>query len=107
MKYPNYPSPCLKCERHEKCTRQGNHLNCNEWNKWFLWWWKYFRENLGKDIPDRSKKFYYEHPDIIRKELEKNPCDNCFRKQFCAKPCYKYLAWYDSRIQLVKRRLER
>lgn len=107
MKYPKYPSPCLKCERADKCKTFGYHANCQPWHTWWLWWWNYFRENLGKEPPGKREKFYYEHPDTIRRLMQKNPCDSCIRKEFCVKPCYKYLAWYDSHIQIAKRRLER
>ena len=107
MKYPEYPSPCLKCERAEVCQANGYHKNCQVWHMWWLWWWKYLQQNLGKEEPKSKErnKFRYEHPDIIRKELAKNPCDSCFRKEFCAKPCYKYLAWYDAWVEIARRRL--
>lgn len=107
MKQPNYPSPCLKCEKEERCFRQGRHEDCQDWRKWWLWWWKYFQNNLGKDDPAGKKcnKFRYMHPDHIQKELAKHPCDSCFRKEFCTKPCYKYLAWYDAWVEIARRRL--
>lgn len=107
MKYPNYPSPCLTCERQQRCDRTVFYMNCQEWQTWWRWWWKYFQQNLGKDEPGsaKSSKFQYEHPDIIRKELEKNPCEGCLREEFCATPCYKYLAWWDARMHIFRKKV--
>ena len=73
---------------------------------WWLWWWKYFQKTFTKDKQENNReKLRYEHPDIIRKELAKNPCDSCQKKEFCVQPCYKYLAWYDAWVEIVRRRL--
>lgn len=104
MRYPNYPSPCLSCENARSCV-SGRHASCSKWRKWWFWWWKYFQKNLGKPEPPKQDKFYYEHPDIIRKEMAKNPCEKCLKKDLCLAPCYKYLAWYDVWVKIARRRL--
>lgn len=105
MKHPNYPSPCLTCERAANCQKRSLHGHCREWNKWFLWWWKWFQKNLGKQEPQKREKFYYEHPDIIRKYFFEKPCERCPKNEYCTNPCYKYAAWYDVWVEIAKRRI--
>lgn len=94
MNKPNYPSPCLNCEKadeHRVCGA-GSIKGCNEWRKWFLWWWKYFGKSAF--VPKKkNEKFTYEHPDIIRQIRENKPCDKCPSLD-CDIPCSDYEAWF-------------
>lgn len=38
-------------------------------------------------------KFYYEHPDIVRAWLKKNPCEDCAMNTTCKKPCQVLAKW--------------
>lgn len=105
---PNYPSPCLKCDK-EYCKKGGsNHKECAEWLTWFRWWWKWFRTNLPKAEAarkERANKFFYAHPDEIKRYINGDPCEGCALKKNCDIPCNAYLRWYDARMEITRKKV--
>lgn len=100
----NYPSPCLKCER-EACKKNGSQFReCREWLTWFRWWWKRFRTYSWDEVQRKGDKLHYAHPDEIRRVLQRNPCEGCRAERGCEIPCRRYLAWYDARMEIVRKK---
>lgn len=102
MKYPN---PCEKCRRAEDCT---NYRKCKPYMQRFYTIWKQFyaypvRIYRGKKNM-KSNKFAYEHPDIVRRYLEKGPCEKCRLSESCETPCLVYWEWWDARMEWIRRR---
>ena len=52
----------------------------------------------------KREKFIYEHPDAIRRYLEKGPCEKCPNADLCDTPCFSYWLWWDARMEWLKRR---
>ena len=52
----------------------------------------------------KREKFVYEHPDIIRRYLEKGPCEHCQMANVCETTCGAYWNWWDARMEWLKRR---
>lgn len=100
----NYQNPCNKCGRSD-CS---SYRNCAAYLKYVRTIWNQFNKYPArayrkfKSAP--SEKFIYEHPDIIRRYLEKGPCEHCQLKQNCETPCLAYWNWWDARMEWLKRR---
>lgn len=100
-----YPNPCETCEREKNC-RLG--YGCTDWQIRYRYRQKQINACAEKKRQEYfQKRFVYQHPDEIRRYLREWPCGNCEKEPECDIPCTKYLQWYDIRIKLVKRRLER
>lgn len=99
----NYPSPCDTCQR-EHCRKE----NCTEW----LIRYRYRQKQINAralqiargDAPLKTQVWVYMHPDEYRRYLEHNPCEKCFAKELCDTPCSRYLAWYDNRMALARKK---
>lgn len=101
LKYCNYPSPCLRCERvpePEKCDNK----ECRPWRQWFLDRWELIHrypraqaqqaqlEPVGINIGGTV----YAAPHTVRAYLSQNPCDSCVcTSDMCTSPCPERLAW--------------
>lgn len=102
----SYPDPCDNCTK-EWCPQ----LACPDYRKRVNVIWKQFNGyparvyRAQKNIT--SKKFAYEHPDIIRRYLEEGPCGNCQRAGVCDTPCGAYWRWWDARMEWVRKLLHR
>ena len=101
----NYPNPCESCDQMPDCT---SYRKCSRWLKYFRTIWKQFNgysaRTYRKQKNMTSEKFIYEHPDIIRRYLEKGPCAHCRRADVCETPCGGYWNWWDARMEWLKRR---
>lgn len=97
----NYPNPCDTCE---ECI---NSHGCEKWKIRFLTVWKqiaaYPRRQAKKNQKSRNT-FQYEHPDRIRYYLGKSPCEGCKQEKLCDTPCYKYLNWYNARMEVLRKK---
>lgn len=106
-----YPSPCLRCRRAENCTGYiGNanyHRWCSKWEIWFKWWWKQFRSAATGSTKTDPNKFYYSHPDHIKQQILQSPCDKCSAQERCEIPCKAYLQWYDTRMEIIRKKVMR
>ena len=103
-----YPCPCLNCDR-ESCKENGSQFReCRKWLTWFRWWWKRFRGAL-KVVPQEqstnTEKFYYSHPDHVKRYLQFGPCAGCSAEQNCDTPCKAYLRWYNARMEITRKRV--
>ena len=96
----NYPTPCISCAKVLNCK---NISCCHDYKKWLNSWWKYFQGMFRK--PVKRDKFRYEHPDRIRRQLQKSPCDKCRIAETCDRPCQEYLRWYDARMEVVRKKV--
>jgi radical SAM protein with 4Fe4S-binding SPASM domain len=52
----------------------------------------------------KREKFVYEHPDIIRRYLEKGPCEHCQMANVCETTCGAYWNWWDARNTVLKKK---
>lgn len=104
-----YPNPCLKCTRQACKKNSSQFRECSDWLTWFRWWWKRFHTYPAKapitKTTDRDK-FYYAHPDEIRRALKKHPCEGCRNEKCCDTPCAAYLAWYDARMAVARKKVQ-
>lgn len=50
-------------------------------------------------------KFRYEHPDIVRAWLKKNPCDDCAMNTTCKEPCQVLAKWLLAHKEIADRRM--
>lgn len=102
MKYPN---PCEKCEKADNCY---DYRKCTPWKQRLNTIWKQFNTYPARvyrvQKTMKRKKFTYEHPDIIRRYLEKGPCEKCQREKSCETPCPAYWGWWDARMEWIRRR---
>lgn len=96
----NYPTPCTSCAKGLTCN---NVSCCRDYKKWLNSWWKYFKGMFRK--PVKRDKFRYEHPDHIRRYLQKGPCEECKVAQYCDNPCQAYLRWYDARMEIARKKV--
>lgn len=99
----NYPNPCEICQT-ENCTNKG----CNEWRMRFLTIWKQFNSYVQRQYRrgNKTEKFGYEHPDLLRKYLREGPCKGCKIEENCDTPCGAYYNWWDARMAWLKWRCE-
>lgn len=105
-----YPNPCDKCPQGRTCLH-----GCPEWVKRVRTIWKQFngypgrvaREamNQAETEKGRGNKYCYEHPDIVRRYLEKGPCEGCRCENTCDIPCAAYLRWWNVRMKWIRGRL--
>lgn len=95
-----YPNPCDSCER---CTELHG---CQKWKLRFRRIWKEFNgypvRAYRKYNRQKNEKFCYEHPDIVRRYLEKGPCEKCPKALDCDVPCLAYWYWWDARMEWMK-----
>lgn len=100
-----YPNPCQNCNQQPDCT---SYRTCAKWLKYFRTIWKQFNSypaRIYKKVKNmKREKFVYEHPDAIRRYLQKGPCEGCHRAENCENPCVNYLLWWDARMEWLKRR---
>ena len=102
----NYPSPCLKCGKD--CSNGFKYKKCNKWRTWFLWWWKHFRSVFVQTPALKQadpNKFIYAHPDETERYLRTSPCESCYAAQTCDVPCKAYLGWYNTRMEIVRKKV--
>ena len=97
---PDYPHPCDKCE---KCAQP---YGCDEWKMRFRTIWKQFNTYPLRRYRESktTKKFAYEHPDLIQKYLEEGPCKYCQFEKLCEIPCPKYYCWWDARMTVLRKK---
>ena len=105
-----YPNPCLSCDKEYCKNGKGqNYKACAEWLTWFRWWWKRFRSVLAtapqKRSPLSKDKFYYSHPDQVRRYAGTHPCKGCRLENDCDTPCGRYLHWYDLRVEIARKKV--
>lgn len=102
-----YPNPCDACGR-VNCTY---YRDCGQYLKYVRTIWKQFNHYpiraYRKFKNKKSEKFCYEHPDIVRRYLEKGPCEKCPKAKDCEIPCFAYWCWWDARREWHRRRLGR
>jgi len=97
-----YPNPC------DACTKSGCPFGgyCHEFKVWFLYHWKqihsYPIRAYRKHKRKKTDKFCYEHPDIVRRYLEKGPCEKCPMAEDCETVCIAYWHWWDARMEWMK-----
>ena len=53
----------------------------------------------------KRESFVYRHPLEIERYLMQSPCSKCPGEKACDTPCGAYLAWYNARIALARKRL--
>lgn len=128
MNYPNYPCPCLECEKNCRLVGETNWRKCGTYRTWFLWWWKFFQENIPKlssgcaqtKPQQKPDKFVYFHPcetagsetarkkniaKSIKEVSAKKPCVRCSLDVDCNKPCSAYAQWYDASLSLIRKQV--
>lgn len=102
-----YPNPCDSCGKTD-CTY---YRTCGKYLKYVRTIWKQFNGYQArvyrKQKNMKSEKFLYEHPDIVRRYLEKGPCEHCQRSNVCDNPCLAHWSWWDARMEWLRRRLGR
>lgn len=98
-----YPNPC------DTCIYCKDPHGCPEWEARFRRIWKEFNSYpiraYRKSKSVKTDKFRYEHPDIVRRYLEKGPCEKCQRAKVCDTPCFAYWRWWDARMEWLRGRL--
>ncbi len=105
MSSMNYPSPCLTCDS-QHCNSGG--LKCNDWVKYFLTHWKQIQLKVLKlyhPDPKPESKFFFAHPDEVRRYLTTHPCKGCLVENICDTPCPKYLRWWDARMECARKKV--
>lgn len=48
-------------------------------------------------------KFYYPHPEDVRRYLTQGVCGGCWAEGFCRKPCPAYWQWWDARMAVARK----
>lgn len=100
----NYPNPCDACEKAGSCT-----VGCAAWKVRYRYRQKqinaYHKQLMRPRGGSEMQVFRYEHPDIIRRYLEKGPCEGCKAEEVCDTPCPAYLGWWDARMGWIRGRL--
>ena len=97
-----YPNPCDTCKH---CTAPNG---CIKWRIRYLRKQKMinaFAKRLwasGGKSPDKQQKFCYEHPDIVRRYIQRGPCAGCRFEKTCDIPCGAYWNWWDARMEWMK-----
>ena len=90
------PSPCDTCSSNCYKNRNVEFRKCEKYKSWWDGRMAFFRRQMMR--PPKLKqlgggKFRYEHPDIVRAWLKKNPCDDCAMNTTCKKPCQMLEKW--------------
>ena len=101
----NYPSPCEKCTKRS-CPGCG--VGCQTWRARYLYRQKQINakaKQIYHPKPVPVDKLCYRHPDEARRYLSHSPCEECELNKNCDIPCSAYLRWYDTRMELVRRKL--
>lgn len=94
--------PCGDCRRNCKNTY------CYAYKKWFEGAWQGFHR-YGKSLYRKGlsgEKFYYEHPERIRRYLREGVCAHCPANKVCDTPCPIYWRWWDARMEFTKKLAE-
>ena len=103
----NYPNPCENCETG--CGSSGYH-RCPKWRMRFLTIWKQFNtyqiRQFKKHLREKPDSFTYEHPDLVRQYLRSSPCGKCEAAESCDIPCAGYYAWWDARMETLRKKYE-
>ena len=104
----NYPNPCENCPTGCYDTNRGA-KECVRYRTWINTWWKHFNGYVTRVRAQKkpeSTKFFYEHPDIVRRYLMNGPCEGCKREKACDTPCGAYWRWWDARQEWHRNRLK-
>lgn len=48
-------------------------------------------------------KFYYPHPEALRRYLTQGVCGGCWAEAFCHSPCQAYWQWWDARMAVARK----
>ena len=86
-----------------------DYRRCDAYRKWLNAAWlefhRYVQRCYWKNVAVNSKKFTYEHPDLIRRYLLEGPCAQCSWDETCQIPCNAYWCWWDARMIWLRWRL--
>ena len=99
-----YPNPCDTCQDAASCKHS---YGCADWQIRYRYRQKQinaYASNLLQAKVTEQTKFYYQHPDEVRRYLADGPCKGCKAEQVCNVPCPVYLRWWDARMQMIRRR---
>ena len=92
------------CEGCTQCV--CDYRRCDPYKKWLVAAWKEFRRYAQHGYwecgTQNGRKFTYEHPDIIRRNLQSGPCGLCECADICEIPCESYWHWWDARMVWLK-----
>lgn len=104
-----YPSPCQTCPN--QCSIDGNYdysKNCKKYANWICWWWLEFKRQVRATVVHVKKPtcFAYRHPDEYREYLRNGPCKWCKAEEFCDLPCKAYLSWWNTRMEIIRKKVQ-
>lgn len=98
------PSPCEECRRAGRCRDMG----CKQYRAWIDAQWQRlngrFMEAYGAGLS--SDKFYYAHPEEVRRYLRQGVCHGCPAERVCGSPCPVYWRWWDARMEIARKKGE-
>lgn len=91
-------SPCAAC------PRQCGDRYCEAYRLWVKEQWARFRGRYMAAYRERlsGDKFYYAHPDELRRYLREGVCGGCPARRVCENPCPAYWRWWDARMERLK-----
>lgn len=101
----NYPSPCDSCT-----TAVCPDKRCERWRIRYLWRQKRINakaKQLVGSVRVKQNAWVYMHPDEYRRYLEKDPCEGCICEKLCDRPCPRRMAWWEEKMEVVRRRCGR
>lgn len=85
-----------------------DYRRCRAYQTWLNDSWRQFQRFLPRGYREGSggeEKFVYAHPDVVRRYLERGPCELCEHSGSCRIPCEKYWRWWDARMIWLKWKL--
>lgn len=88
----------------ESCAARCKDWMCDAYRRWIGDQWELFQGRFLGDYRGRlsGDKFYYAHPDEVRRYLQEGVCGGCRAEGICDTPCPAYWRWWDARMEVAK-----